>query len=43
MEGPPHVEGCACLREVLALMTKTSPKLLELVEAWTLEEYDKRN
>ena len=48
LEGPPHAENCgcqpcqvkwACLRKVLTLMARSSPRIFELVEVWALEEY----
>ena len=45
LEGPPHAKGCACqpcqvkracLQKVLTLMARSSPGILELVEAWAL-------
>ena len=48
LDGPPHAESCgcqpcqvkrACLRRVLTLMARSSPGVIELVEAWTLDEH----
>ena len=48
LDGPPHAEDCgsqpcqvkrACLRKVLTLLARSSPGLLELAEAWTLEDH----
>ena len=49
LDGPPHAEGfgwqpCqvkrACLRKVMTLMARSSPRVFALVETWALENHD---
>ena len=49
LEGPPHAQYCgrhpcqvrrACLRKVMTLVARSSPRVFDLVEAWALDDHD---